>query len=541
MKKQNNFPDSENTRLDENIKKVMQKDFPLPEKMERAQAEAFAKIKEMQTQKRAEESRKVVEIKAAEAEKMAKKRRKHGGFFKTCMGLAAAAAAFSGVCIVNPAFAAQVPLVGHVFEEIGESLGFSGDYSKYAEPLTEGDETLSDTKAADTETTGTNSVTVNGVTITLSEAYCNDAAISVSLIAKSEEKFPETFVSQDGFPIVSFMRAKIKFSYNSRELNLDDGNLEGKFIDEYTYAGALRFDLSHTTDETDYDGYYEDLKAFALSKGVSGQSLEDDGVKANEELAEILGVEELSDDDIINAGGPDLNDYRKIVEVPDSFNVELSIPQLIGYKPDAEMPEMPQELRAEYEQAMKDNGLSTEDSAYESFTEEQKEIEHQLFTKMMNAYNERFPETTKYPNSYENWWIDGPWDFSFEVNKNDSETIKIDINDRDENGLGLVSVSRTPFEVMVDAGSPNGDYYVTVLDANGEPMETNGGGSVMSYAIQDRDVSRVDVYICDYLEYMDELKGYYWSSDYEEKKKEKTYKQLLDERAVYHKEVAFEE
>ena len=47
------------------------------------------------------------------------------------------------------------------------------------------------------------------------------------------------------------------------------------------------------------------------------------------------------------------------------------------------------------------------------------------------------------------------------------------------------------------------------------------------------------LYVCDYMEYMDELKGYYYSSDYEEKAKEKTFKQLLDERCVYSEKVSF--
>ena len=40
---------------------------------------------------------------------------------------------------------------------------------------------------------------------------------------------------------------------------------------------------------------------------------------------------------------------------------------------------------------------------------------------------------------------------------------------------------------------------------------------------------------------MDELKGYWWSSDYEQKSKEKTFKQLLDERSIHHTEITFEE
>ena len=40
---------------------------------------------------------------------------------------------------------------------------------------------------------------------------------------------------------------------------------------------------------------------------------------------------------------------------------------------------------------------------------------------------------------------------------------------------------------------------------------------------------------------MDELKAYLWSEDYEELAKEKNFKQLLDERSLYHKEIIFDE
>ena len=79
------------------------------------------------------------------------------------------------------------------------------------------------------------------------------------------------------------------------------------------------------------------------------------------------------------------------------------------------------------------------------------------------------------------------------------------------------------------------------MDADGDILDYGSSSNTNTFAIQDRDVSRIDVYICDYVEYMDELKGYYWSEDYESRKKEKTFKQLLDERALYHKEVVFGE
>lgn len=66
------------------------------------------------------------------------------------------------------------------------------------------------------------------------------------------------------------------------------------------------------------------------------------------------------------------------------------------------------------------------------------------------------------------------------------------------------------------------------------------GGNFNTVSVRGHDTSRIDVYICDYIEYMDELKGYWQSNDYEERAKEKTFKQLLDERCLNHKKIAFE-
>ena len=72
-----------------------------------------------------------------------------------------------------------------------------------------------------------------------------------------------------------------------------------------------------------------------------------------------------------------------------------------------------------------------------------------------------------------------------------------------------------------------------MLDADGNLLSANGtSGSAYTVAVQDSDVSSISVYLCDYDEYMDELKGYYFSEDYQEKAKTKTFKQLLDEHAV---------
>ena len=112
----------------------------------------------------------------------------------------------------------------------------------------------------------------------------------------------------------------------------------------------------------------------------------------------------------------------------------------------------------------------------------------------------------------------------------------------DENGDGVLSITKTPFEITMKMQDPETKYVAVMLDANGDILPDGGvaNGNAGTYAIQDRDVSTVYIYLCDYYEYMDELKGYYWSDDYEEKAKTKTFKQLLDERAVADTEVHFD-
>ena len=112
----------ENTQLDKEIREIMTKEFPLPPNVKSAQEAAFAQIRRQQTEERPEKEQ---------------PRRKKSVFLKSFAGLAAAAAIFLVICIANPAFAAQIPLVGRVFEAVGDSLGFSGDYREYAKPLEE--------------------------------------------------------------------------------------------------------------------------------------------------------------------------------------------------------------------------------------------------------------------------------------------------------------------------------------------------------------------------------------------------------------------
>ena len=584
MAKKFNFDKKMENDANNVIEEILQADFPLPEQAEAAKNEAFAKIRERAAASErqestkdtySEENRKVESLEInkysqddrefADNSNSTRSHRKFKTIYKTVLGMTAAAAVFSAVCITNPAFAENIPLVGNVFERIGNSLGFSGDFSKYATPLEDENSstevgstqnekeqnTSSDnrntnaTESENVEAENTDSKwsqTYNGTTLTVSEVYCNDTALYISLIISMEEKIPNTLLTEDGTPWINLNNGSIwmKCDFNDGDM-LVNAPLDGQLIDDHTFAGVLRIDNTEFTyDFAGEQRFNEAWEKFWKEKGI------DDVYNAtNEEMAAAIGIEDAENvtiEDAIAAGAPDEKDYLKEIKVPDQFTMELSFSQIVGMLPEEETttPEIPQELRDERDQAVADAGLNEDD--YENFTEEQQETLRLIDQEMYNKYTKLYPDVNKHPNKYENWWVDGDWDFTIPVEKNDAQTVTKEIQAVDSEGNGVTSLTKTPFEITMNESGDTVDYFPVILDADGKPMSFGKfTGTANTVAISDRDISTVYVYLCDYIEYMDELKGYYWSDDYEEKAKTKTFKQLLDERAVASAEVHFDE
>ena len=585
MAKKLDFDKEKNNRNDNAIEEIMQAEFPLPKQAEDAKNTAFARIREMAAASgNAENTENMVRRLSEKSTKKStekstgssgkkssgtvKSHKKFKAVYKTALGLTAAAAVFSAVCITNPAFAENIPLVGNVFKQLGNSLGFYGDYSKYAKQLTdstedarsadadgsqEGSNNSQNVQAEDQNTTENDnsdktkdnesySKTVDGTTVTLSEVYCNELAMYLSMTIHTEDKFPDTFIRFDGKPDIKLSEnSTVKYDYMDEKSNLFNAYLDGKMLDDNTYAGVLRIPVEDmTVDEAGWTKFYEVRNAFFKEKGIDVDS-EDFSF---DKLAQALGMDEYSDAKLPQVGGPAISDYVKDIKVPDRFAMELDLKDIVGTLPDDQdtTPDIPQDLRDEYNQKMAEHGISTDDADYESLTEEQKDLEHQFFNEMWNEYFERYPEANEGNNRYNSWTLKGDWKFNVDVEKNTSDTVKKDVNVVDENGDGVLSITKTPFEITMKMQDPETKYVAVMLDANGDIMPYGGvaNSNADTYAIQDRDVSTVYIYLCDYYEYMDELKGYYWSDDYEEKAKTRTFKQLLDERAVAGTEVHFD-
>ena len=585
MAKKLDFDKEKNNRNDNAIEEIMQAEFPLPKQAEDAKNTAFARIREMAAASgNAENTENMVRRLSEKSTKKStekstgssgkkssgtvKSHKKFKAVYKTALGLTAAAAVFSAVCITNPAFAENIPLVGNVFKQLGNSLGFYGDYSKYAKQLTdstedarsadadgsqEGSNNSQNVQAEDQNTTENDnsdktkdnesySKTVDGTTVTLSEVYCNELAMYLSMTIHTEDKFPDTFIRFDGKPDIKLSEnSTVKYDYMDGKSNLFNAYLDGKMLDDNTYAGVLRIPVEDmTVDDAGWTKFYEVRNTFFKEKGIDVDS-EDFSF---DKLAQALGMDEYSDEKLPQVGGPAISDYVKDIKVPDRFTMELDLKDIVGALPENQdtTPDIPQDLRDEYNQKMEEHGISTDDADYESLTEEQKNLEHQFFTEMWNEYYERYPEANEGDNRYNSWTLKGDWKFNVDVEKNTSDTVEKDVNVVDENGDGVLSITKTPFEITMKMQDPETKYVAAMLDANGDILPDGGvaNGNADTYAIQDRDVSTVYIYLCDYYEYMDELKGYYWSDNYEEKAKTKTFKQLLDERAVAGTEVHFD-
>lgn len=411
---------------DRKIEETLNREFPLPAQVERAKREAFEEIRNrMKTAEEKECGRRVKAV-----EKCRKKRKQ----LTWILGTAAALALFLTICVANPAVVRSIPIIGNLFEELGNSQGYKGDYEEYAESLKEPkmtNETEKQEQSGKKKEEGLYAKTSDGVTVTLSEVYCNEAALYLSLLIESEEEFPPV-QEQDGKPVIDILRSDISFSYREN-FQLQGNYLDGKFLNNKTYAGILRLNL----EDTKWNGEETDAS----------------------------------------------------IQIPENFTINLNIHEITGHLPE--------------------------------------------------NFEGKIPE--KAACCERDWKFRGEWDFTVEVTKDNTKTVTKELSLTDENGAGVLSVTKTPFEISLNINDPESRYAAVVLDAEGNPLSPGGFvGTEGEYAIGEHDVSTIYVYVCDALEYMDELKGYYWADTHEEQKKTKTFKELLDERAIYHQEAVFE-
>lgn len=104
----------------------------------------------------------------------------------------------------------------------------------------------------------------------------------------------------------------------------------------------------------------------------------------------------------------------------------------------------------------------------------------------------------------------GTWNFAIDITMNKEKTQVVQVNKTNDQGIGIASVEKTAFEIKADIILPSGaqpyDYVVVICDADGKPLQSQGENAEI-YSVYGRNTDTVHVYVCDYIKYMDELKG----------------------------------
>lgn len=318
----------------------------------------------------------------------------------------------------------------------------------------------------------------SGMKITLSEVYANDIALYITVIMESEKPFPEQIRrdSETEMPILMMMR---EMNYDFMESMNGSPQImypEGFFVDDHTYTCICRFPLE-LYDEREYLEKYDEMTQNVLDEmGITS----DDMLGESDEA---YGYLEEFNDKVLERRGA-LEKYRKQIAIPEKFTAYLDID-------------------------------------------------------FMEFYLEPTAEEERPIHSY-----DGDWSFEIPVELDRSKTIIMDINETNEAGIGLQKVVKTPYEITVHelyAEGSDSDTFMVALDALGNRLPYNRSEpDTNCFAIQDRDVSKIDIFILDYITYMDELKGVDWYNGNEERSEDEKWSTLLKQYAKYHKTIEFE-
>ena len=408
-------------------------------------------------------------------------------------GMAAVLAVGFVFCAINPVMAKNIPVVGGLFEILQDNVSFFGDFSDHATTLEAVDGTKTDsseTDGAKTDHVNNDAIytkTADGLTITCSEVYANSQAIYVTMQFKSDKPFPETETgAESGTPVIDLdMTGGVDF--NSEASPVIDGQVEGQFLDDNTYACIFRYDLAHAAkDYTEYNEKYNEMTQQVLDEmGITLDELDDETDEGYALLEEYINK--------VSERGGAYQKYIKDIEIPDTFNLHLDITKVRG-------------LEADYEWSEADEEKYGTDAGYYKY--------------------------------------EGDWNFDIPVTVDDSQTEVLELNDTNEAGIGLRSVIRTPYELTVNELYEDGsdsDCFMVALDANGNKLPYNdSAGNCNNFTIQDRDISTVDIYILDYTQYMDELKGPDNYNNNENKPEGQKWSDLLDQYAKYHKTLHFD-
>lgn len=386
-------------------------------------------------------------------------------------------------CAVNPALAEKLPFIGDLFTRVQDAFPFGQVPQEEATSLYSGASLENGGQGAGGNTGYASGVEeespyrqrVGDLTITLTDIYASNQAIFVGVCVENEQEFPK--LAGFGENEQQTLQVETAESYSFRD-DKKEGclrNIEGKFEDSHTFIGIMRIDYSEIN--VDSRRYQEMVKE----------------AEANNEPLPVVDSEVY-------------DKWFDEYEIPETFGMDLQIKTVIGYLAD---PVEPAERGVEIKS--------------------QEELE-QMSDEEWEAYMKSLPaEWDEFPNSYENWFEEGSWEYSLTVTRSTANVKTIAINEVNEEGIGMESIELSPVEMTLNPIEPAGRMtFAVALDANGEKIDF-GSSNAYELAIFGHDISTVYIYIFDYDEYMDDIKGYFFGKD----TGGRSVREILEERALF--------
>lgn len=123
----------------------------------------------------------------------------------------------------------------------------------------------------------------------------------------------------------------------------------------------------------------------------------------------------------------------------------------------------------------------------------------------------------------------GEWNYSFDLSQSSQNVRTIQVEEINEQGIGVDYIEISSVELTIHTIEPADLLtFAVVLDRDGK-MLLSGSNNAYELAIAGHDISTITVYICDYDEYMDEIKAYALRDDNE------NFRRILEERALFKK------
>lgn len=132
--------------------------------------------------------------------------------------------------------------------------------------------------------------------------------------------------------------------------------------------------------------------------------------------------------------------------------------------------------------------------------------------------------------------INGIWTIpdTLDISPSKQGSTTIWINEMNEEGIGMEYIEISPIELTLHPYKDTDRLCIAVAFDKDSRWIENGSTNFYELATQDHDTSVITVYICDYDEYMDELKGIRIQQG------DAAFQKVLEERALYKKVIEVE-